>query len=69
MEYAQENHLGKVLGQGTIDVIIDHKYLIQAFGFLEEDTQFLFATSNYLIYSNKKLVGKNGCLHVNKNLL
>ena len=64
VEMAECGKLGRVLGQGMIDMIIKDQHRIQMFAYLTENTAFLMSAADHLKYMDNKLDGSDGTLTI-----
>ena len=64
VEMAECGKLGRVLGQGMIDVIIKNEHRIQMFAYLTENTAFLMSAADHLKYAENNLHGSDGTLTI-----
>ena len=54
----------KVLGQNTLDIIINYQYRIWIFAYLTENSDLLMSAVDHLSHKGYKIVGKNGNIQV-----
>ena len=53
-----------VLGQGTLDIIINNKHRIQIFVYYTKNSDLLMLAVDHLSYNQCKIIGKDGIIQV-----
>ena len=54
----------EVLGQGTLDIIINDQYRINLFAFYARSSDLLMSAVDHLSYKENEINGKNGKIHI-----